>query len=346
MDQRKRKIFKKDWADRFNPRWILDVVKETDGKVARGANIHDIADFISGMEQNQHLDIVGEEMLLPEVYRLNLNEMDPAYFWHDGQLLNLGRFTKEELLVKGNPQQMIHDAFRKFSRAEYEYKIGYTVEPYYGDSNIVVPTVHQKIGWDIAAALTLDDVKVKILNPRPGSSSVEIPSRRWNYSYTVQFHNLPIGPEAYSDWQLLSHETHSPASIRAPITNRKKIKPTVFQHTQIAAYLLRGVADPMAAVERTRKPWQVLEDLVLLPFPPPSDEMVSFFNNMQRVYKLERTKESGKIYNNRRQLFLAEQQALLSVWMHHVGPDKIFDYTPDGKFDRAFVRNAFDRILN
>ena len=333
--------FKKPWARRFNPPRIRDVVRETDTVRANGVSIYAIAEFIAVMEPNQHLEIMrDQQMLLPAVEDFSIREMPAAYFMRDGETINLKFMTKEELLRDGNPQEMLYEALRKYSASEYRSVRGYSWLPYMGGVRFVVPTVHQKLGWDIAAALWNDVIEVKILNPR-GKSVIYIPSRRTDEEYVVRFHNLPTGKDAYADWTLTSHETGSVQSVFAGMSEQSKLEQTVFGEHQIAAYLLRGMADPLAAADRTGKDWQVLEDLVVLPFSPPSNEMLSFFRNLGRVYSLH----VNGMHQRRERLNLAEQQVLLSAWMHQTGPDSVFDYSPQGRFDKGFVRAAFERIL-
>lgn len=353
MQVKKTRPFKKSWAQRFNPSEIEDVIEQTEPLSDKGGSIFDLPDLIYTMEPNQRLEINGNRKLIPVFGESYSSDTHPAYFMRDGPTLHLKAMTKNELLVRGNPQHLIWDALWNYQHGKFHSVIGYSWMPYSGRrSRAIVPTVYQKLGWDIAAALTFDGVDVKILNPRekpsveiPSDYDASIPSRRQDAEYAVRFSNLPTDPEqAYAQWHLLSHVTISKQGMFAGMGQGTLVEPVVFIPATIAAYLLRGMADSNAAVERTGKPEQVLEEIIVNPFPSLSDEMLDLFRNTQRVFKVTEYRARGKMEKQYERLNQGEQQALASVFMHQIGPDA-FDYSKNGRFDRTFVRAAFDRIL-
>src|SRR3989338_6922686 len=235
MGYRSTTIYKKPWAQRFNPPRIDDVARKTYTVRANGVSIEMIAEFIAVMEDNQHVDIIrDQQMLLPVVEDFTIHEMDPAYFMRDGGTINLRFLTRRELLRNGNPQELLYDALRKYSKSNFRSVRGYSWMPYMGGVRFVVPTVHQKTGWDIAAALCTDGVEVKVLNPR-GKSVVYVPSRRTDEEYAVRFYNLPTGENAYAAWSLTSHKTDSMQAVFAGMTELSRLEQVVFGQHQIAA---------------------------------------------------------------------------------------------------------------
>src|SRR3989338_7125295 len=202
MGYRSTTIYKKPWAQRFNPPRIDDVARKTYTVRANGVSIEMIAEFIAVMEDNQHVDIIrDQQMLLPVVEDFTIHEMDPAYFMRDGGTINLRFLTRRELLRNGNPQELLYDALRKYSKSNFRSVRGYSWMPYMGG----------------------------------GKSVVYVPSRRTDEEYAVRFYNLPTGENAYAAWSLTSHKTDSIQAVFAGMTELSRLEQVVFGQHQIAA---------------------------------------------------------------------------------------------------------------